>query len=147
MDLDVFAKLRNSLLDKRFLQIFESFFHLPKKGIDLLQKYFSDAVCVNSCLLFPVPRSLFPTSARSLIFTFLATSHCAMNSPATREEILLPPRYGEGWGGVSRIDANKSINYPLLAVVFLESPSATPTDRDETASARGSAASSNPPQR
>ncbi|WP_293118738.1 hypothetical protein [Moorena sp. SIO4G3] len=32
-----------------------------------MQKYFSDRVWVNSSPLFPVPCSLFPTSARSLI--------------------------------------------------------------------------------
>ncbi|NEO42881.1 hypothetical protein [Moorena bouillonii] len=32
-----------------------------------MQKYFSDSVYVNSCPLFPVPCSLFPTSARSLV--------------------------------------------------------------------------------
>ncbi|NEO43514.1 MAG: hypothetical protein F6K55_05010 [Moorea sp. SIO4A3] len=31
--------------------------------VDLLQKYFSDSVYVNSCPLFPVPYSLFPTTA------------------------------------------------------------------------------------
>ncbi|NEO00591.1 MAG: hypothetical protein F6J94_14320 [Moorea sp. SIO1F2] len=35
--------------------------------LDLLQKYFYDSVYVNSCPLFPVPCSLFPTSARSLL--------------------------------------------------------------------------------
>ncbi|NEO14837.1 MAG: hypothetical protein F6J98_13960 [Moorea sp. SIO4G2] len=32
-----------------------------------MQKCFSNSVCVNSCPLFPVPCSLFPTSARSLL--------------------------------------------------------------------------------
>ncbi|WAN68668.1 hypothetical protein BJP36_40580 [Moorena producens JHB] len=32
-----------------------------------MQKYFYDRVYVNSCPLFPVPCSLFPTSARSLL--------------------------------------------------------------------------------
>ncbi|NEP28885.1 MAG: hypothetical protein F6K49_45790 [Moorea sp. SIO3I6] len=32
-----------------------------------MQKYFYDSVYVNSCPLFPVPCSLFPTSARSLL--------------------------------------------------------------------------------
>ncbi|NEQ84026.1 MAG: hypothetical protein F6K26_28760 [Moorea sp. SIO2I5] len=31
--------------------------------VDLLQKYFSDSVYVNSCPLFPIPCSLFPTTA------------------------------------------------------------------------------------
>ncbi|NEO90334.1 MAG: hypothetical protein F6K56_08790 [Moorea sp. SIO3G5] len=33
-----------------------------------MQKYFYDSVCVNSCALFPIPCSLFPTSARSLVY-------------------------------------------------------------------------------
>ncbi|NEQ80696.1 MAG: hypothetical protein F6K26_10695 [Moorea sp. SIO2I5] len=33
-----------------------------------MQKYFYDSVYVNSCPLFPIPCSLFPTSARSLLF-------------------------------------------------------------------------------
>ncbi|WP_424098282.1 hypothetical protein [Moorena producens] len=28
-----------------------------------MQKYFYDSVCVNSCALFPIPCSLFPTTA------------------------------------------------------------------------------------
>jgi hypothetical protein len=40
----------------------------PPAALDLLQKYFFDTVYVNSYSLFPVPRSLFPTSARSLLF-------------------------------------------------------------------------------
>ncbi|NEO96395.1 MAG: hypothetical protein F6K56_42210 [Moorea sp. SIO3G5] len=36
---------------------------LCNKTLDLLQKYFSDSVYVNSCPLFPVPCSLFPTTA------------------------------------------------------------------------------------
>ncbi|NEQ87430.1 MAG: hypothetical protein F6K26_47675 [Moorea sp. SIO2I5] len=40
---------------------------MNRRRVDLLQKYFSDSVCVNSCPLFPVPCSLFPTSARSLV--------------------------------------------------------------------------------
>lgn len=33
---------------------------LAHKIIDLWQKYSSDPVCLNSCLLFPVPHSQFP---------------------------------------------------------------------------------------
>ncbi|NEO16960.1 MULTISPECIES: hypothetical protein [unclassified Moorena] len=36
--------------------------------VDLLQKYFPDTVCVNSCPLFPVPCSLFPTTAAKSSF-------------------------------------------------------------------------------
>ncbi|HAX86341.1 MAG TPA: hypothetical protein DCY91_08735 [Cyanobacteria bacterium UBA11370] len=47
-------------------------------------------------------------------FTPRTTSRCANNPPDAGGKILLPLRFGEGWGGVCRIYARGLLNIQNL---------------------------------